>query len=73
VSGHQLRSIIADMESAMRELDSAGEGVPYRVGGFRNVRGQVARKVARLVVNLEESGSLFGGDLNESLELLWRL
>lgn len=54
-----MREAVAGMEAAMRRLDKASEGVPYRPHGFTNVRKQLARRIARFSVELESSASLF--------------
>jgi hypothetical protein len=56
----ELRRIVGDLEAAMKLLQKAGEGVPYRPAGFANVRKQLARTVGEFAVELETSASLFG-------------
>jgi hypothetical protein len=55
----EMTRAVGDMESAMRRLVKAGEGVPYRPSGFANVRKQLARRVATFAGELENSASLF--------------
>jgi hypothetical protein len=47
------------MHAAMANLRNFIDAMPYRRAGFINLHAQLARRVARLSVELENAGSLY--------------
>lgn len=55
----RVANVVGEMHAAMANLRNFIDAMPYRRAGFINLHAQLARRVARLSVELENAGSLY--------------
>ncbi len=52
---------VEELDSAMRNLNKAARGIPFRVGSFRTTHRNLTRDVAALMVQIDAARPLLNG------------